>query len=130
MDYQYRLSRLVRTLSSEVHLIWDADRRIGQVDVHFSHDTIHATIILEADLTVGEEEKLIAQIDDEVVDSYLPKFDRDDFVAHVFRAEQINRYTDASGVIEDIDNMPRDTDDYDDFNGNDMDDEFDPFGDE
>ncbi len=126
MDYQFRLSRLVRTLSSEVHLIWDHDRRIGQVDVHFSHDTIHATIILEADLTVGDEEQLIAQIDDEIVVSYLPRFERDDFVAHVFRAEQINRYTDASGVIEDVDDMPRDPGD---FGGDDMDDDFDPFSD-
>ncbi|NLH98639.1 MAG: hypothetical protein GX446_04000 [Chthonomonadales bacterium] len=105
MDFPSRLSRLVRTSSSEIYLIWSGDRRVGQVDVHFAHDTIHATIILEADFSYAEEEQLIAQIDEQVVESYLPRFERDDFVAHVFRAEQINRYTDASGAVEDLEDM-------------------------
>ena len=39
----YKLIRLVRTQSSEVYLIWDDDRRIGQIDLHYAHDTIHGT---------------------------------------------------------------------------------------
>jgi hypothetical protein len=133
VEYGFRLSRLVRTLSSEIHLIWQGERRIGQADVHFAGDTIHATIVLEADLTIAEEEQLIAQIDDEIVLSYLPRFERDDFVAHVFRAEQINRYTDASGVIEDVEEMPQDPGDFlddDDDSSGGYDDDVDPFRDE
>jgi hypothetical protein len=54
-------------------------------------------------MSVQEEEDLLAQIDDDVVSSYLPRFEREDFVAHVFRGEEISRYTDCSGAIDDLD---------------------------
>ena len=31
-----------------------------------------------------------------------PRFEREDFVAHVFRGEEISRYTDCSGAIDDL----------------------------
>lgn len=108
MESRFRLSRLVRTQSSEIHLIWEGDRRVGQVDVHFAHDTIHATVVFEMDLSVTDEESLLSQIDDDIVSSYLPRFERQDFVAHVFRGEEISRYTDCSGAV---DEMAEDDDD-------------------
>jgi hypothetical protein len=102
VDTRFKLTRLVRTQSSEIYLVWDGDRRVGQIDIHFAHDTIHATVIFEADMTVNEEEELLAQIDDDVVSSYLPRFEREDFVAHVFRGEEISRYTDCSGPMDDL----------------------------
>ena len=99
LETRFKLTRLVRTQSSEIYLVWDGEKRVGQIDVHFALDTIHATVIFEADLTVNEEEELLAQIDDDVVSSYLPRFEREDFVAHVFRGEEISRYTDCSGAI-------------------------------
>jgi hypothetical protein len=110
MDSRFKLTRLVRTPSSEIYLIWDGDKRVGQVDVHFAQDTIHATIIFESDLVVAEEEDLLAQIDEDIVSSYMPRFEREDFVAHVFRGEEISRYTDCSGVVDD----PEDDEDDDD----------------
>ena len=98
----FRLTRLVRTQTSEIYLIWDEDRRIGQVDIHFAHDTIHGTLLLEADLPIEQEEGLIAQIDDDIVHSYLPSFDREDFLVTVFRGEEISHYTDTSGAVEDL----------------------------
>ena len=103
METRFKLTRLVRTQSSEIYLIWDGDKRVGQTDIHFAHDTIHATVIFEADLTVNEEEELLAQIDDDIVSSYLPRFEREDFVAHVFRGEEISRYTDCSGAMDEMD---------------------------
>ena len=94
------MTRLVRTQSSEIYLIWDDDRRLGQLDIHYAHDTIHATLVLEADLPIEQEEGLIAQIDDDVVQSYLPNFDREDFLITVFRGEEISNYTDTSGATE------------------------------
>jgi hypothetical protein len=99
----FRLTRLVRTQTSEIYLIWDEDRRIGQVDLHFAHDTIHGTLILESDLTIDQEEGLIAQIDDDIVQAYLPSFDREDFLITVFRGEEISHYTDSSGAMENLD---------------------------
>ena len=78
---------------------------MGQVDLHFAHDTIHATIVFEADLTVSDEEELLAHIDDDIVSSYMPRFEREDFVAHVFRGEEISRYTDCSGAIDEMDDV-------------------------
>ena len=59
----YKMTRLVRTQTSEIYLIWDDDRRLGQLDLHFAHDTIHGTLILEQDLSQEQEEGLVAQID-------------------------------------------------------------------
>jgi len=96
----YKLIRLVRTQSSEVYIVWDDDRRLGQIDLHYAHDTIHGTLILEADLPIEQEEGLIAQIDDDIVQSYLPNFDREDFLITVFRGEEVSNYTDTSGAPE------------------------------
>jgi len=104
----FRMTRLVRTQSSEIYLIWDDDRRIGQLDVHFAHDTIHGTLILEADLPLEQEEGLIAQIDDDIVQAYLPSFDREDFLVTVFRGEEISNYTDTSGAMDDLEDDEED----------------------
>jgi len=102
LESRFKLTRLVRTRTSEIYLIWEGDKRMGQVDLHYAHDTIHATIVFESDLTVADEEELLAQIDDDIVSSYMPRFEREDFVAHVFRGEEISRYTDCSGAIDDL----------------------------
>ena len=114
--YRYRLSRLVRTQSSEIFLVWEEDRRVGQLDLHYAHDTIHATLVLEADLPVSAEEELLSQIDEDIVSSYLPSFDREDFLVTVFRGEEISSYTDSQGALDDIEDerMGEDEDDEDD----------------
>ncbi len=114
--YRYRLSRLVRTQSSEIFLIWEEDRRIGQLDLHYAIEsrTIHATLVLEADLPVTVEEELLAQIDDDIVSSYLPSFEREDFLVTVFRGEEISNYTDSSGALDDMDDERFEDDDDED----------------
>jgi len=112
--YRYRLSRLVRTESSEIFLIWEDERRIGQVDLHYAHDTIHATLMLETDLTPELEEELLSQIDEDIVSSYMPSFDREDFLVTVFRGEEISSYTDSSGALDDMeDDFDQSDDDED-----------------
>lgn len=106
-----RLNRLVRTESSEIYLIWRNNERVGQVDIHYASATIYATLLLEGDFAPEQEEALIARIDEDVVSSYMPRFERDDFVVHVFRAEEVGRYTDPSMDIEDIEGF--DTEDED-----------------
>ena len=117
-NYRYRLSRLVRTQSSEVFLVWEEDRRIGQLDLHYAHTTVHATLVLEADLPVNIEEELLSQIDDDVVSSYLPSFEREDFLVTVFRGEEISTYNDSSGALDDMDDEQfEDDEDEDDDDG-------------
>ena len=103
MPASYKMTRLVRTQTSEIYLIWEEDRRVGQLDLHYAHDTIHGTLILEADMSIEQEESLIAQIDDDIVHAYLPSFDREDFLITVFRGEEISNYTDSSRAMEDMD---------------------------
>ena len=99
-----KLSRLVRTPSSEVYLIWDTqERRLGQLHLHYSHDTIHATIIFEIELPSTDEEALLATIDEDIVSSYLPSFDREDLFVTVFRGEEISSFSYASSGMDDDD---------------------------
>jgi len=96
----FKLSRLVRTVSSEIYVIWEDDRRIGQVHLHYAHDTIHASLLLEVELSVTEEEQLLAAIDEDVVSSYLPSFEREDLLVTVFRAEEISSFSYQSDQME------------------------------
>jgi hypothetical protein len=89
----FRLSRLLRTNSSEVYLIWAGERRIGQVDIHYADTIIHANILLELDLSEEEERSLCSQIDEDIVTSYLPSFEREEFVITIFRGEEVDSFT-------------------------------------
>src|SRR4030042_1294215 len=93
---EQRFSRVVRTESSEVFLIWRGKTRLGQVDIHYSGDTIHATLILEADLSRDEEDAIVAAIDEDIVSSYLASFDREALLVTVFRGGEGGSYTASS----------------------------------
>ena len=99
MEGLFRLVRVLRTLSSEIYLIWDGERRVGQVDVHYPTQyrdpLIHATLLLEVLLSADEEETLVAQIDEDIVSAYLPSFDRQDFLVTVYRGQEVNQYNDS-----------------------------------
>jgi hypothetical protein len=98
MDARFRFTRLVRTHSSEIYLIWEEENRVGWVNLHYAGETIHATVILESDLSVTSEEELLTQIDEDIVSSYLPIYDRSDFLVTVFRGEEISSYTDSGNL--------------------------------
>ena len=53
MDARFRFTRLVRTQTSEIYLIWEEENRVGQLDLHYAGETVHATLILETDLSVS-----------------------------------------------------------------------------
>ncbi|MCC7491867.1 MAG: hypothetical protein IT204_05945 [Fimbriimonadaceae bacterium] len=95
MSSNYKLVRLIRTPSSEVYMIWEADERVGQADIHYAEGLVHCTILLEQTLERQPIEALIAQLDDDVVSSYLPDFDREDFFVNVFSGEEILSYSDS-----------------------------------
>ena len=99
---QFRLSRNVRTVSSEIYIIWDNETRVGQLHLHYAHDTIHAAVLLEVDLSVKEEEELLETIDEDIVSSYLPSFEREDLLVTLFRAEELSSFSYSS---QDIDSL-------------------------
>jgi hypothetical protein len=97
---QFRLSRNVRTVASEIYVIWDGETRVGQLHLHYAHDTIHAAVLLEVDLSVKEEEELLEAIDEDIVSSYLPSFEREDLLVTLFRAEELSSFSYSSQDID------------------------------
>ena len=90
----------MRTVSSEIFIIWDEEIRVGQLHLHYAHDTIHAAVLLETDLSVKEEEDLLVAIDEDVVSSYLPSFEREDLLITLFRAEELSSFSYSSQDID------------------------------
>jgi hypothetical protein len=105
---QFRLSRNVRTVSSEIYVIWDNETRVGQLHLHYAHDTIHASVLLEVDLSVKEEEELLETIDEDIVSSYLPSFEREDLLVTLYRAEELSSFSYSSQDMDPLD--PEDED--------------------
>ena len=99
----FKLSRLVRTVSSEIYVIWEGERRIGQLHLHFAHYTVHVTLMLEADLSLSQEEELLAIVDEDIVSSYLPSFEREEMLVTVFRGEEISAFSYSPPGLDEVD---------------------------
>jgi len=89
---KFHLSRLVRTVSSEIYVIWEGEKRIGQLHLHYAHYTIYVTLMFEIALSLTEEEELLVQIDQDIVSSYLPSFEREEMLVTVFRGEEVSAF--------------------------------------
>lgn len=107
---QFRFSRLIRTEFSEVYLIWDNETRVGEVHLHYANDTIHATLLLEVELQVTDEETLLDLLDTDIVSSYMPSFEREDFLITIYKAEELSSFSYASNDFEDFDMEEEDED--------------------
>lgn len=97
----HRLTRVVRTLTSEIHLAWDGDARVAQIDIHYGPDVIHATVILERDMTREEIDSLVEQVDSDIVASYLQDYERENLLVSVFRGEEVLTTSDEDLQDED-----------------------------
>jgi len=98
-----RLVRVVRTETSEVYIVWQDDNRLGQVDIHYGPDLIHATLILEKDLDADQQADLVEQLDQDVISSHLPQFAREDFLVTVFRGTELESFSDGEPDVDDDD---------------------------
>jgi hypothetical protein len=87
-----RFERTVRTDSSEIFNVYGGARRVGRVDIHYARFEVHATLLLDVDLTDDELQQLIDQIDEELVQTHDPE--REDFLVTVFKAEELGFYSD------------------------------------
>lgn len=88
----FRLVRLLRTLSSEIYVVWRREQRIGQIDLHYADNSVQADLFLETALEEEERFDLIRQLDEDVVSSYLPSFDRDQFIVTVFVGQEVDSF--------------------------------------
>lgn len=82
-------------------MIWEGDTRVGQFDVHYARDMIHATVVLEVNLSVRSEEQLRNQIDQDVVSSYEPNFERSNFLVTIFHGQEVRSYADPLSLGDD-----------------------------
>lgn len=103
MASKFKLSRLVRTVSSEIYVIWEGERRVGQAHLHFAHYTIYLTLIFELDVSLSEEEELLTAIDEDIVSSYLPSFEREEMLVTVFRGEEVSSFSYSPSGLDEID---------------------------
>lgn len=90
----YNFARTVRTNTSEIYSMMDEDDSIGQVDVHFTPDIAYATVVLNKVLDESRLRDLVASIDEQIVASVLPPFDRLDFVVSVFHGSEVGTFSD------------------------------------
>jgi hypothetical protein len=103
-----KLVRVVRTRSSEVFIIWQGDTRLGQADIHFGDDLIHATLILEKDLDADQQAELVDTLDHDVVSSHLAQFERENFLVTVWRGTELESFSDGEPDVEDDDSDEED----------------------
>ena len=87
-----RFERTVRTESSEIFVIYGGARRVGRVDLHYGRFEVHATLLVEVDLSDDELQQLIDQLDEELVQTHDPE--REDFLVTVFKSEELGFYSD------------------------------------
>lgn len=96
-----RLVRVVRTVSSEIYILWQGDTRLGQVDIHLGDDLIYATLILEKDLKHSVQAEIVELLDQDVVSSHLAQFDRENFLVTVWRGTELESFSDGEPDVVD-----------------------------
>jgi hypothetical protein len=99
-DLNIRYDRLCRTASSEAFLLSDEDGLLGRLDVHFgANGVVHGCLVLEQDLSQGEIEALVDQIDEDVV--WTADQPREDFAVTVYRGTEVAVLSDEDDADDD-----------------------------
>ncbi len=96
---RYHFQRECRTRSSEVFVLLDEeDRRVGQVDLHYTPSVVHATLLVIERITQDEIQNMIEAIDQELV--MASGIAREDFVVTVFQGREAGVYSDEEAEVE------------------------------
>lgn len=99
----FRFVRVVRTANSEQYILWNDETRLGQIDIHYNLDLINATLVLEKEMDVTAQNALIDQIDEEIITSYLPQFERENFLITIYQGKELEPYADGEPDVGDVD---------------------------
>jgi hypothetical protein len=62
------------------------------VDLHYADASVQADLFLEAPLDETERQELFSQLDDDIVSSYLPSFEREQFIITVFVGQEVDSF--------------------------------------
>ena len=88
----YRFQREARTPNSEVYNIFDGDRTVGRIDIHFTSAHIHGSLSIIESMTTGDVEEIIEMVDEELVSS--ADAERSDFIVTVYQGHLLGIYSD------------------------------------
>lgn len=94
----FTINRAVRTVASEMYYIFrdvegsELPIRIGKFDLHIENKIYYGTLSLEVKLRNNDFEKLLDQIEGQLID-YLGS--REDFILDVYQAKEIGSYSDT-----------------------------------
>src|SRR5919199_801257 len=94
MDTERRITfeRQYRTPQSEGYHLMAGESRLGHLDLHFTTNSVYATLVLETALPEEQVLDLIERIDESLVLS--AEVSRDDLLVTVFQGKQTGFYSD------------------------------------
>ena len=84
--------RQYRTAQSEGYHVLAGETRLGHLDLHFTRNSVYATLVLESTLAEEQVLDLIEKIDESLVLS--AEVARDDLMVTVFQGRQTVFYSD------------------------------------
>jgi hypothetical protein len=84
--------RQYRTPHSEGYHLLMAGTRLGHVDLHFTHNSVYATLVVESPMKEEQVLDLIDRIDESLVLS--AEVERDDLLVTVYQGQQTGFYSD------------------------------------
>lgn len=93
----FNFIRVVRTPQSEQYTILSKADVVGHVDIHFTPDTAHASVILVRVISDEHVRTLIAEIDETLIASVLPPYERLDCIITIFHGSEIGTFADPTG---------------------------------
>jgi hypothetical protein len=80
-------------MTSEQYQVFDGERRLGHLDLHYGQSDVAATLVLDDEMDEDQVAQLIEQIDEELVlTSDMPR-DREDFLVRVFVGRELGLYS-------------------------------------
>lgn len=92
MRYSYQ--RVVRTPGSEQWLVYASDnetKHIGTFDLHIAANGIaHGTLVVTEELTDEQQDKLITNIDDDIVD--VADLEAGNFILTVYKGQELGHF--------------------------------------
>ena len=84
--------REVRTPHSEAFVVFEDDRQVGRVDIHFAEDVVHLSLAVDESLTQDGIQELIDTVDEMLLDAV--GINREGLIVHVFQGRELEIYTD------------------------------------
>lgn len=88
----FTFERDCRTTYSEAYSIFEDDRPVGRIDLHFTSTVVHGTLSVVDALTEENIHELIETVDDDIV--MTADAPRQDFIVTVYQGRNLGTFSD------------------------------------